>query len=100
MKRIIKASYDNYDTLIFVVDDNERERYIHTLVGDLQSILNSKGIKVHIYDIDYSLIIDILGNSDKDIIDTVTIPYNEIVYDWDDIYYVATTIADIVREHE
>lgn len=100
MKRIIKANYDNYDTLIFAVDDNERKRYIHTLIGDLQSILNSKGIKVHIYDIDYSLIIDILGNFDKNIIDTVTIPYNEITYDWDDIYYVATTIADTVREHE
>ena len=66
----------------------------------MQSILNSKGIKVHIYDIDYSLIIDILGNFDKDIIDTVTIPYNEITYDYDDIYYVATTIADTVREYE
>lgn len=98
MKRIIKASYDNYNTLNFVIDDNDRERYIHTLIGDVQNILNSKDIKVKIYDIDYELVIDILGDFDKDILGTVTIPYDNIIYDWDDIYYVATTIADTVRE--
>lgn len=97
MKRLIKASYDKVDTLNFVLDENERERYIHTLIGEIQDILfHSKGIKTEIYDIDYNLIIDILGISDKDIIDTITIPYSDIIYDWDDVYFAATKIVETI----
>lgn len=99
MKRIIKASYDNINTLNFVLDDNDRERYVHTLIGEIQDILfHSKGIKTEIYDIDYNLIIDILGNYGKDIIDTITIPYSDIIYDWDDVYFAATKIVETVME--
>lgn len=95
MKRMIKASTNN---LSFVHDPNERERYIHSLIGDLDSILSKRGIHVKVTTMDYSIIVDIIGNYPKDIVDTIEINDRDILFDWDDIWFVATQIADKILE--
>lgn len=98
MKRVIRANYNKQSTLNFVLDENDRERYIHTLIGEIEGILASNSIRVSISDIDYKLMIDIIGSSNRDVIDTIIVPYESIIYDWDDVYYAANNIADKVLE--
>lgn len=98
MKRLIKASYDKVDTLNFVLDENERERYIHSLIGNLDSILSKRGIHIQVTTMDYSIIVDIIGNYPKDIVDTIEINDRDILFDWDDIWFAANQIADKILE--
>ena len=95
MKRMIKASTNN---LSFVYDPNERERYLHSLIGDLDSILSKRGIHIQVTTMDYSIIVDIIGNYPKDIVDTIEINDRDILFDWDDIWFAATQIADKILE--
>lgn len=95
MKRMIKASTNN---LSYVLDADERERYIHSLIGDLDSILSKRNIHIQVTTMKCSIIVDIIGNNPNDILDTIEINDRDILFDWDDIWFAANQIADKILE--
>lgn len=76
------------------IDDN-KERYIHTLIGDIQSEFESTVDSMQFDTTDDSLIITaVLGN----IVKEFTVPYSDLKFDWDDIDVDTQYISNAIDE--
>lgn len=76
------------------IDDN-KERYIHTLIGDIQSEFKSTVDSMKFDTTDDSLIITaVLGNTVKEF----TVPYSDLKFDWDDIDVDTQYISNAIDE--
>lgn len=76
------------------IDDN-KERYIHTLIGDIQSEFESTVDSMKFDTTDDSLIITaVLGN----IVKEFTVPYSDLKFDWDDIDVDTQYISNAIDE--
>ena len=76
------------------IDDN-KERYIHTLIGDIQSEFKSTVDSMKFDTTDDSLIITaVLGN----IVKEFTVPYSDLKFDWDDIDVDTQYISNEIDE--
>lgn len=81
-------------TSTVAIDDN-KERYIHTLIGDIQSEFKSTVDSMKFDTTDDSLIIKaVLGN----IVKEFTVPYSDLKFDWDDIDDDTDYIIDEIDE--
>lgn len=74
-------------------DYNEVERYIHTLIGDLDSALSEEGFNNTVFDTDdHNLYVTVYDTSEQ-----YDVPFDDLTFDWDSIEKDVKYILDAIK---